>query len=111
MNAPDSDESVREPVDREEMNPVEGDDLNSNIDGRQISNKFGKHSSAMKLAASRTEFGPNPGANPVDGAFGNTDELEDLDDVVEHVEFAEDGKPIVNSGKNEYPVSQRSAKR
>jgi hypothetical protein len=34
------------------------DDLPENIEGRQISNKAGLHSTAQKLAASRPEFGP-----------------------------------------------------
>lgn len=111
MNAPDSDESVRERLGREENEVPGEDDLNTNIEGRQISSKSGKHSSAVKLAASRSEFGPSPRANPVDGAFGKPEELGNLDDATDKVEFAEDGSPIVNAGKNEYPVSQRSPKR
>ncbi|HEX4810088.1 MAG TPA: hypothetical protein VH325_14210 [Bryobacteraceae bacterium] len=111
MNAPDSDESAREPLDREETSPIDNDDLNANTDGRQISNKSGKHSSALKLAASRPGFGPSAGANPVDGASGKADELGNPDDIAEGIEFAEEGKPIVNAGKNEYPASQRSPKR
>ena len=65
---PDSDETARKPdaaLDSEDLAPDPGD-----LEGRQTSNKTGKHSSAEKLAASRPEFGSSPGANPVDGAFG-----------------------------------------
>lgn len=111
-NAPDSDETVREPLDREETDVLDQEDLETNTSGRQISNKSGKHSSAAKLAASRPEFGASPGANPVDGAFGkDDDELGDLGTVADEVEFAADDRPIVNAGKNEYPTSQRSPKR
>jgi hypothetical protein len=111
MNAPDSDETVREPLEKEKPGLLEQDDLSSDIEGRQISSKSGKRSSAKKLAASRRDFGSSPRANPVDGASGKTDELGTLDDVTENVEFAADDRPIVNTGKNEYPASQRSPKR
>jgi hypothetical protein len=111
MNAPDSDETVRKQLDREETDLLDQDDLDTNASGGQTSNKSGKHSSAVKLAASRPEFGASPGANPVDGAFGKDVELGSFDDVIDDVEFAADDRPIVNAGKNEYPTSQRSPKR
>lgn len=111
MNAPDSDETAREPLDTEESGVVDQDDLNTHTEGRQISSKSGKHSSAVKLAASRSDFGASPRANPVDGAFGKPEELGNLDEVTDDVEFAADDRPIVNAGKNEYPSSQRSPKR
>jgi len=66
---PDSDVTARTPdaaLDRDEIFDDAG-----NIEGRQTSNKTGKHSSVEKLAASRPEFGSSPGANPVPGAFGD----------------------------------------
>src|SRR5438477_6108743 len=69
IGVPDSDESARRPdaaLDMDEVFEPAG-----NIEGRQTSNKTGKHSSAEKLAASRPEFGSSPGAKPVDGAFGS----------------------------------------
>jgi hypothetical protein len=68
IGAPDSDQTAREPdaaLDIDEISEDPGD-----IEGRQTSNKTGKHSSAEKLAASRPGFGSSPGAKPVDGAFG-----------------------------------------
>jgi hypothetical protein len=69
-DVPDSDETARA------KHPYSaGDDLlpdeTVNDEGRQTSNKSGKHSSVEKLAASRPEFGNAPGANLVDGAFGD----------------------------------------
>lgn len=65
---PDSDQS-----ERRVHNQTENTDTGSEIlDGGQTSNKTGKHSSVEKLGASRPEFGSSPGANPVDGAFGET---------------------------------------
>lgn len=67
----DSDETARKPdaaLETDEISDSAGD-----LGGRQTSNKTGKHSSAVKLAASRPEFGSSPGAHPVDGAFGDQD--------------------------------------
>jgi hypothetical protein len=67
-NSPDSDETSRT------KHPYSEDavpDASPDIEGLQTSNKTGKHSSVEKLAASRPEFGRSPGANPVDGAFGD----------------------------------------
>ena len=44
---------------------------------RQTSNKSGKHSSVEKLTASRPEFGASPGAKPVPGAGGDTEDGEE----------------------------------
>jgi hypothetical protein len=108
-NRPDSDETVRKQMDREEAG-IQPDDLDTNLEGRQISNKSGKHSSAQKLAASRPEFGPSPGANPVDGASGK-EELGRLDNAADDVEFAaENGGELAHAGKNAYPVDQRGRK-
>lgn len=68
IGMPDSDETARprhEHIDREEVMDDAGD-----LQGRQSSNKSGKHSSVEKLAASRPEFNASPGAHRVPGAFG-----------------------------------------
>ncbi len=65
---PDSDQTARHDVDQRDAT---FDDQETNIEGRQVSNKSGKRSSVEKLAASRPEFGPSPGANPVPGAHGD----------------------------------------
>ena len=72
---PDSDQTARRNIDEDDANVQ---DTETEAEGRQVSNKSGKHSSVEKLAASRPEFGPSPGANPVPGAFGDagTDEEE-----------------------------------
>lgn len=71
MNFPDSDESARH------NNPPQEDEMDTNpadaIDGLQVSGKSGKHSTSMKLAASRPNFGTGRGAEPVDGASGKDD--------------------------------------
>jgi len=87
-NFPDSDESARKPIENLQS---EEEDTETDIEGRQISNKTGKKSSAEKLASSRPEFGASPGANPVPGASGKDDELGSLDDVAEYVESADPG--------------------
>src|SRR5438477_7192436 len=72
--APKSDQTARkesEDLYIESAENVEQEDLT----GRQISSKTGKRSSAQKLAASRPEFGPSPGAHPVAGAFGKDQEI------------------------------------
>jgi hypothetical protein len=72
---PDSDVTARKPL-------SEADDPGPDIDplgGLQTSNKSGKHSSVIKLAASRPEFGEAPGAHPKDGAFGNDTPDKDRD--------------------------------
>jgi hypothetical protein len=109
-NPPDSDETVRKQIDREETG-IQPDDLDTDLEGRQISNKSGKHSSAQKLAASRPEFGPSPGANPVAGASGKRDELGRLDNAADDVEFAaENDQELAHAGKNAYPTDQRGRK-
>lgn len=45
-----------------------------NIDDLQTSNKAGGHSTAQKLAASRSDFAPRSSAGPVAGAFGREGE-------------------------------------
>jgi hypothetical protein len=65
---PDSDQTARRDID--ERDPTL-EDQETDIEGRQVSNKSGKHSSVEKLAASRPEFGASPGANPVPGAHGD----------------------------------------
>ena len=89
-NFPDSDESARKAIENLES---EQEDIDTQIEGRQISNKSGKRSSAEKLASSRPEFGTSPGANPVPGASGKADELGSLDDVADYVESADSDKP------------------
>jgi hypothetical protein len=73
---PDSDESARNkhaPDIEEQIT----DDLEEGAD-LQTSHKTGKHSSAMKLSASRPELKRGRGAVPVDGAHGSDDEGVDL---------------------------------
>jgi hypothetical protein len=71
MNYPDSDESTRH------NHPAQDDEMDSTaveaIDGLQTSGKAGKHSTAVKLAASRPDFGTGRRAEHVDGAFGKDD--------------------------------------
>jgi hypothetical protein len=67
IGMPPSDETARTNIDERDMESRPDD---TNDEGRQISNKSGKHSSAEKLAASRPNFGPSPGANPAPGAHG-----------------------------------------
>lgn len=52
------------------------EDLPENMEGRQTSTKTGLHSTAQKLAASRSEFAPRPSAGPVSGAFGEGEPAE-----------------------------------
>lgn len=66
---PQSDETARHPDAASEEEEIYEDP--GNLEGRQTSNKSGKHSSVEKLAASRPEFGSSPGAKHVDGAFGD----------------------------------------
>ena len=65
---PDSDQTARRDIDERDATL---EDQETDIEGRQVSKKSGKHSSVEKLAASRPEFGPSPGANPVPGAHGD----------------------------------------
>jgi len=67
---PDSDESARNKHDYTERDTTFDDSVQSD-EGRQTSQKTGKHSSVEKLAASRPEFGNSPGQNPVPGADGD----------------------------------------
>jgi len=71
MNQPDSDESTRH------NHPAQDDELDTSadeaVDGLQTSGKSGKHSTAMKLAASRPDYGTGRRAEHVDGAFGKDD--------------------------------------
>lgn len=69
IGMPDSDQTARKPD--AALTDDESIDDAGDLEGRQTSNKTGKHSSVEKLAASRPEFGSSPGANPVDGAFGD----------------------------------------
>lgn len=85
-NFPDSDESARRAIENLES---EEEDISTETEGRQISNKTGKRSSAEKLASSRPEFGTSPGAHPVSGASGTSDELGSLDDVADDIEAAD----------------------
>jgi hypothetical protein len=84
-NSPDSDETARS------KHPYAGDevmeDVSSDIEGLQTSNKSGKHSSVEKLAASRPEFGAGRGAQQVSGAFG---------DDPEHVQTGRNAGPGTN---------------
>ena len=64
---PKSDETARHKVETED---TAVDETVENLDGRQTSQKTGKHSSVEKLAASRPEFSESPGAHPVPGADG-----------------------------------------
>lgn len=89
-NFPDSDQSARKPIPNLQS---EEEDIDTQLEGRQISNKTGKRSSAEKLASSRPEFGNSPGASPVSGASGKDDELGSLDDVADYVESADAGQP------------------
>lgn len=89
-NFPDSDQSARGPIQNLES---EEEDTATQIEGRQISNKSGKRSSAEKLASSRPEFGTSPGASPVPGASGKDDELGSLDDVADYVESPDPDQP------------------
>jgi hypothetical protein len=66
ISVADSDQTARHGDESPEELTAEAGDLQ----GRQTSNKTGKHSAVEKLAASRPEFGPSPGAHPVAGAFG-----------------------------------------
>ncbi len=70
-NFPDSDESARHnhPAQDDEMD-VSADEA---IDELQVSGKSGKHSSSMKLAASRPDYSTGRRAEHVDGAFGKDD--------------------------------------
>lgn len=63
----DSDTRGRHP--QEDMDEELREPLPENLEGRQVSNKEGLHSTAEKLAASRSEFAPRPSAGPVPGAF------------------------------------------
>lgn len=67
IGMPPSDETARTNIDERDMEsrPDEATD-----EGREISSKSGKHSSAEKLAASRPNVGPKPGGSPVSGAHG-----------------------------------------
>ncbi len=67
---PNSDETARHKVEPEDTTV---DETVENLDGRQTSQKTGKHSSVEKLAASRPEFSESPGAHPVPGADGDQD--------------------------------------
>lgn len=71
-NFPDSDESTRH------NHPAQDDELDTNpadaIDGLQTSGKSGKHSTSMKLSASRPDYGTGRRAEHVDGASGKSDE-------------------------------------
>jgi hypothetical protein len=85
MNYPDSDESTRH------SHPAQDDEIDAAgeaIDGLQTSGKTGKHSTAMKLAASRPDFGTGRRAEHVDGAFGKDDasavEESDMGETDEH---------------------------
>src|ERR1700712_814654 len=70
-NSPDSDETARK------QHPYAGaevlEDVSTDIEGLQTSNKSGKHSSVEKLAASRPEFGEGRAGQAVAGAFGDDD--------------------------------------
>lgn len=68
FNAPDSDQSARKSHHPEEdLDTAETTDANVNV---ETSRKTGKHSTAEKLAASRSEFAEGRRAQPVPGAFG-----------------------------------------
>lgn len=86
MNYPDSDKSTRH------NHPAQDDELDTNatdaIDGLQTSGKSGKHSTSIKLAASRPDYGTGRRAEHVDGAFGKDDaqvvEESDMGTTEEH---------------------------
>jgi len=64
---PDSDTTAR----KKHEDDTAIDETLDNTDGRQTSQKTGKHSSVEKMAASRPEFAESPGAHPVPGADGD----------------------------------------
>lgn len=76
---PDSDETAR----HSDSATNDLDDA-GNIDGRQTSNKSGKHSSVEKLAASRPEFGEGVGFHRAAGAFGDEQEEDNESDPGRH---------------------------
>ena len=78
-SVPPSDQSARpkHPDSAQEApDDVNPDDVNTELEGRQVSNKSGKHSTVEKLGASRPEFGTGRKAEPVAGAFGGDESHE-----------------------------------